>query len=276
MTSTKKATENEQPFSSNTSSSGESLLFQAVGVISGEVDLDEENNYTTITIQKKKYPLRCVSSPKARRAFDALKNQIQNTQNNHQRLKVYPRVSTTTEAPESMRVEFGLVSFDRGNSSGLLCDLNPLEFKLAGLWESVSFFKLPCVCVLRNFNHGQLQFLNQMKVYQKVKFMKPSYIPLFWKDALVEPFRFDPSIPREEQGKPYFITLKAKFSVHKNIFVFDSLLSLPSLEPPRFFKPTREMKERASKTRNFGLDKNFELLNPEKITLALPAAQEQS
>lgn len=209
------------------------------------------------------------------RVFNGLKEHIQNTQNNHTRLKVYPRVTTNPSEPESYKVAFHLVNFDRGNPlTGVLVDFKDLEFKLAGFWESIPFFQLPCISVLRNFDRGRLKFLNQMKIHQQIKFMKPSYVPLFWKDALVEPFKFDPCVKREEQEKPYFIALKARFSVPKNIFIFDSLLSLPSKETPKFFRPTHQMKEWISKAENFGQDQRIKLLNQEKNTLALPAAKE--
>ena len=53
------------------------------------------------------------------------------------------------------------------------------------------------------------------------------------------PFRFNPKVPREEQAKRYFVQLKAKFNPEKNIFIFDSLMGLPTEELPNFLKASK-------------------------------------
>lgn len=73
--------------------------------------------------------------------------------------------------------------------------------------------------------------------------MKASHIPLFWKDALVPPFRFNPKAPSYEQGRPYFVSIIAKFLPYKNAFGFESLAQMPLLEAPKFLKASKKMKE---------------------------------
>ena len=65
---------------------------------------------------------------------------------------------------------------------------------------------------------------------------------MFWRDALVPPFRFNPKAPKEEQGRPVFVQIKAKFVPHRDAFEFDSLLELPRELPPKFLKASKDDK----------------------------------
>jgi hypothetical protein len=75
--------------------------------------------------------------------------------------------------------------------------------------------------------------------------MKASHLPLFWRDAPVQPFRFNPKAPKEEQGKPVFVQIKAKFQPHRDAFQFESLLEMPLEKPPRFLKASKDDKSTA-------------------------------
>ncbi|MHC5863617.1 MAG: hypothetical protein ACYTXK_42880, partial [Nostoc sp.] len=68
---------------------------------------------------------------------------------------------------------------------------------------------------------------------RKVKFMKASHIPLLWKDAPVRPFRFNPKVAKEEQGRAVFVTIKAKFLPGRDVFGFVALTALPKDSAPR-------------------------------------------
>ena len=68
---------------------------------------------------------------------------------------------------------------------------------------------------------------------------------MFWRDALVPPFRFNPKTPKEEQGRPVFVQIKAKFVPHRDAFEFDSLLELPRELPPKFLKASKDDKATA-------------------------------
>ena len=91
--------------------------------------------------------------------------------------------------------------------------------------------------------------------------MKGSHIPVIWKDAPVKPFRFNPKIEKEQQGKAMFMSIKAKFLPSRQLFGFDSLLSLPIEEAPKFFKASKKMKALAlQESKNFKKAKT-----PEKV-----------
>ncbi len=61
----------------------------------------------------------------------------------------------------------------------------------------------------------------------------------------MQPFRFNPKAPKEEQGKPVFVQIKAKFQPHRDAFQFESLLEMPLEKPPRFLKASKDDKSTA-------------------------------
>jgi hypothetical protein len=103
--------------------------------------------------------------------------------------------------------------------------------------------------VFKNFNQERLEFIKSAQVDKKVNFMKASHLPVFWKDALVPPFRFNPKLDKETQGKAFFVQIKARFNSERNTFEFVSLLAIPSAEPPKYFKAGKKDKFEVAKTR---------------------------
>ncbi len=223
-----------------------SAVFQAVGVITGEVNfiLDGENERSTITIGNKEYPLFYASSKK--RAYEALKKEIEATGESTQRLVVYPKFTHFPGRDQPPNVGFQVVGFDKGRQpEGISEQLKDLEFQLCGLWQFIPVCRTPCISVFKNFTKERLDHVKQSEPAKKVKYMKASHLPLFWRDALVPPFRFNPKAPKEEQGKPVFVQIKAKFVPHREAFEFESLLGLPMEKPPRFLKASKDDKATA-------------------------------
>lgn len=66
--------------------------------------------------------------------------------------------------------------------------------------------------------------------------MKASHVPLLCKDAPVRPFRFNPKVPKQDQGHAVFVTLKAKFLRGRDVFVFVALTAPPQDTAARFLK----------------------------------------
>ncbi|MBF2066790.1 MAG: hypothetical protein IGS39_20580 [Calothrix sp. C42_A2020_038] len=219
-------------------------LFQAIGIISGVVDFPEDHKSATITINGNKYPLLYIASNKGLRAFDALKKNIQ-ANGNHQRLIVYPRVTHFPRRDEPHQIAFQLVAFDSGNNSGMCQELKEFEFKLSGIWQFIPVCQVPCISIFKNFTTDRLEFVKKSDVGKRVKYMKASHIPLFWRDAPVPPFRFNPKIPKEQQRRPYFVSIIAKFLPQKNVFGFELLKEMPQEELPKFFKASKKMKAEA-------------------------------
>ncbi|MBP5977942.1 hypothetical protein HW132_35915, partial [Brasilonema sp. CT11] len=143
-------------------------------------------------------------------------------------------------------VGFQLVGFDKGREEdGASKELQDLEFKLCGLWQFIPVCRTPCISIFRNFTKERLEHVKQSEPAKKVKFMKASHLPLFWRDAPVPPFRFNPKATKEEQGKPVFVQIKARFQPSRNAFEFDSLLGVPLEKPPKFLKVSKDDKATA-------------------------------
>jgi hypothetical protein len=143
-----------------------------------------------------------------------------------------------------------LVAFEKNNvENSVSKELNDLEFKLSGLWQFIPVCRTPCITVMKNFSADRLEYIKQAELASKVNFMKASHIPLMWRDAPVNPFRFNPKTPKEEQGKAMFVSIKAKFIPGRDMFGFDSLLALPQDEPPRHLKAGKKDKAEVLKSK---------------------------
>jgi hypothetical protein len=226
--------------------SSSDALFQAIGIITGKVNfiLEGDKERSTITIGNKEYPLFYAS--RKQRAFEALKKEIEATGESTQRLVVYPKFTHFPGRDQPPNVGFQVVGFDKGRQSEVISEqLQDMEFKLCGLWQFIPVCRTPCISVFKNFSKERLDYIKQSEPAKKVKYMKASHLPLFWRDALVPPFRFNPKAPKEEQGRPVFVQIKAKFVPHRDAFEFDSLLELPRELPPRFLKASKDDKATA-------------------------------
>ncbi|MEA5507987.1 hypothetical protein VB735_33880 [Halotia wernerae UHCC 0503] len=212
-------------------------IFQAVGVITGLVNFSSDGQ-STVTISSYEYPL--YYSKRQWDVFNALKKEIENTENYNQRLVVYPKIIHFPRKEQAHRIAFQLVGFDRGRKLDAVSgELEDLEFKLSGLWQFIPVCSTPCISVFRNFSDERLEFIKQAEPARKVKFMKASHIPLLWKDAPVRPFRFNPKVAKEEQGRAAFVTVKAKFLPGRDVFGFVALTALPQETAPRFLKASK-------------------------------------
>ncbi|MBV9387526.1 MAG: hypothetical protein JOZ78_13995 [Chroococcidiopsidaceae cyanobacterium CP_BM_ER_R8_30] len=83
--------------------------------------------------------------------------------------------------------------------------------------------------------------MKQSEPARKVKYMKAIHVPVLWKDAPVRPFRFN-SKAESDQGHPVFVSIKAKFLPHRNVFGFEALLAPLQEKAPKFLKASKEDK----------------------------------
>jgi len=227
------------PGNQMTEAADSGALFQAIGVIVGSLDLTSEDKMS-VTIGQSNYPL--LYTPKKRRAYEALKKEIETTGNAKQRLVVYPKIIHFPKREQPHLMSFQVVGFDRGREEDAVSSqLEDMEFKLSGLWQFIPVCTAPCISVFRNFTPERLEYIKQAEPASKVKFMKASHLPVLWKDATVRPFRFNPKADYD-QGRPAFVSLKAKFLPHRNVFEFVELLAPPQEKAPKFLKASKEDK----------------------------------
>ena len=221
-------------------------IFQAIGVIEGEVNFTEDGK-GSITVDDKQYSL--LSVLRKRLIYDELKQEVEDTENHIQRLLVYPRVIHFPDRDRSYEVSFTLVRFDRElQSEDIFGILNNLEFNLLGLWQFIPVCDIPCISVFRNFSKQRLEYIREIDVSRRVSFLKAGHIPLIWEKPSVEPFRFNPKLG-EEQGSQPFVQVKAKFLAKQGIFSFVEQLAEPMEEAPRFLKAPKEERTEARRLR---------------------------
>ena len=231
----------------NPSSPTEGAFFQAVGIIQGEVTSDGDKTF--VTIGEKSYGLYYASTHK--KAYDALKKEIENTGITQQKLIVYPRITHYPGGKQPYRLAFQLAGFlsQEGFVDGLQSILEELEFKICGLWQFIPVCRVPCISVFKNFNKERLEFIKSAPLDKKVNYMKASHIPVVWRDAPVPPFRFNPKLDKETQGKASFVQIKARFNSERDNFEFVSLLGVPTDSPPNYLKAGKKDKISAAKTK---------------------------
>ena len=229
-----------------TEPTGPKVLFSAVGIIRGEVTIDEVENQHTIKFGGKTYPL--FYARKNYTAFTGLKKEIEASGNANQRLIVYPKFTHFPKRDQLPRVGFQLVGFDKGGGEGVTQELNDNEFKICGLWQFIPVCRQPCISIFRNFTRERLDYIKQAETQSKVNFMKASHLPILWRDGPVKPFRFNPKLQKEEQAKVYFVEIKAKFLPQRDCFGFSEMLGEPLEKLPKFLKASKKDKAEVQKT----------------------------
>jgi hypothetical protein len=232
---------------SNASSPTEGAFFQAVGIIQGEVTSDGDKTF--VTIGEKSYGLYYASTHKM--AIDALKKEILSSGITQQKLIVYPRITHYPGGKQPYRLAFQLAGFlgKEATVDGLQSILEEKEFKISGLWQFIPVCRVPCISVFKNFNKERLEFIKSAPLDKKVNYMKASHIPVVWRDAPVSPFRFNPKLDKEAQGKASFVQIKARFNSERDNFEFVSLLGIPTDSPPNYLKAGKKDKVEAAKTK---------------------------
>jgi hypothetical protein len=229
------------------SSPAEGTFFQAVGII--QADVTSDGDKTFVTIGDKSYGLYYASTHKM--AYEALKKEISSTGITQQKLIVYPRITHYPGGKQPYRLAFQLAGFlgKEATVDGLFSVLEDKEFKISGLWQFIPVCRVPCISVFKNFNKERLEFIKSAPLDKKVNYMKASHLPVVWRDTPVPPFRFNPKLESETQGKAFFVQIKARFNSERDNFEFVSLLGIPSESPPNYLKAGKKDKLSAAKTK---------------------------
>ena len=225
--------------------------FQAIGVISGEL-IASENNSLKICIKGKFYDLRYIKGWKTQGSYEYLYKQVVAGNIKNTRLVVYPQIIHFPSRELKHRIYFQVRAFQIPGQepTHLLRIFKDFEFTLSGLWQFIPVCRTPCISVFKNNNSKERwEFLKNASILTKARFMKAQHLPLIWKESPVAPYRFNPRLEKEEQGKRYFVTIKANFIPSRDCFGFNSLISPPSESAPRFYKLRKEDKAEALKMR---------------------------
>lgn len=120
--------------------------------------------------------------------------------------------------------------------------LKDREFVLQGIWQFIPVCRQPCISVFQNYSDDELNTYKKLDSFKRVAFAKAQHLPVQWRDAPVAPFRFNPKKDKKEQIWRYFVQFKGLLIPEKDIFRFESLQDLPTLEIPNHFKANKEDK----------------------------------
>lgn len=213
-------------------------IFQAVGILPGDVSFSDQG--ASITVEGKQY--RLFYSREHRNAFEALKLNVKAT-GSSQRLIVYPYVRHFPKKEQPYQLAFQVVGFVGKPVEGCISqEIQDFEFRISGLWQFIPVCATPCITVLRNFTEERLGFVKESTTEDKVRFLKASHIPLLWSNPPVRPFRFNPRLEKEQQGKAAFVQITASFNPERDIFEFSTMRCLPATNAPKYLKAGKKDK----------------------------------
>lgn len=76
-------------------------------------------------------------------------------------------------------------------------------------------------------------------------------------------------MPKEEQAKPYFVEIKARFLPDKQTFGFEYLRGLPTEQTPKFMKVRKDDKQALLKEKNKDSKPQYQSKNDKKVVTKL-------
>lgn len=241
------------------------MFFQAVGLIKASIKKEENPDKpksNSFKVQLGDFEFSLVGK---KDIFRYLSVDLKKNPEPERWLMLYPKVlHLPGNAPHSVYFELKAFSVKKPE-----IELDHLEFKLAGLWQFIPVCKVPVISIFKNFSEERLESYKHSEPAKKVKETKPAHIPLFWKDAVVSPFRFNPKVPKEEQVKPYFVEIKARFFPDKQTFGFESLRGLPTEQTPKFMKVRKDDKQALLKEKNKDNKPQYQSKNNKKVVTKL-------
>ncbi len=235
-----------KPESEPESDPEQQLLFSAVGIITGDVHFDEETQHYQVTLDDKPYRLvKGYDYP-----WQCFLKHLEAHGSQNMRLVVYPQTIPFPDRNKPHYIKFQLVKHLTDDSHRLCKDLKDREFFISGIWQHIPVFKLPVCSVHKNKSRQRKQHIKQMPLKTKKHYLKANHIPLFWKKSTIKPYRFNPKKTKEQQGKPKFIQVKAKFNTRTNTWGVIEQCAKPT-DPPNHFKWYRKKKSaKKSKAKN--------------------------
>lgn len=198
-------------------------LFQAVAWIKAEVKehKDEEGKIQKKLIYKgKEFDVAYNKLVSGVRSLHTFSRYVANQ--GEMILAVYPR---WTHFP-GRDVEYGF-RFEIFGWGQVPPDKELDKFYIKGIWQFIAVYQRPVITVYRNMKRSEDDKL------------KADHCPVFWKDAPVKPFRFNPKAEKDQQGDRYFVECICSFDTRFNSLVLRELEAEPTTEIPRYLKPVK-------------------------------------
>jgi hypothetical protein len=197
--------------------SGESTYFQAIGTLSG-IPSQDENGRFFIAIGQNRYRLFIPPN-----RYKGWLKQIANFPDTLLFLRVYPKCFIAPRRePE---IHFQVLYWATENK----WEEAPGMFIIKGLWQFLPQVRGPVLSIYRNW--GSSDPTDKFKAIHLPVIMR--------REGEVQPFKFNPKIPKEKLPKRWFIQGKFRFMSNRSCFGWVEDLAEPSDRVPRYKKPVK-------------------------------------
>ena len=220
----------EEKESSTEKNQNEKPIFQAVGIIEGEVE--SINNKLKVSIGAESYDLKFIPGHK-KRQWSKLKQEIEEKGSCSKTMMVYPQSNINKKG--EVKMSFALSSVRTAEKSNSNLELIAGEFKLAGLWQYPPKWNSPCISIRRNWEEGFVSYLEKIDEKQKAYILRANYLPVDWSNPPTEALKY--SAETVAAGKKAdFVSVKARFESEENKFKVVEVLAEPTQTIPRYLK----------------------------------------
>ena len=224
------AEKKDEKESSTEKKQNEKPIFQAVGIIEGEVE--SIDNKLKVSIGAESYDLKFVPGHK-KRQWSKLKQEIEKKGSSQKTLIVYPQANLNKKG--EVQIAFALSKVESSSEIEKRWELMAGEFKLAGLWQYPPKGNTPCITIRRNWEQGFVNYLEKVDSKQQAYILRPNHLPVEWSDSPTEAFRVSESALAEGK-KADFVTVKGVFEPEENKFKVLEVLEEPTQSIPRYLK----------------------------------------
>ena len=224
------AEKKEEKESSTEKNQNEKPIFQAVGIIEGEVE--SIDNKLKVSIGTESYDLKFVPGHK-KRQWSKLKQEIEEKGSSQKTLIVYPQANLNKKG--EVKIAFALSKVESSSELGKRWELIAGEFKLAGLWQYPPKGSTPCISIRRNWEQGFVSYLEKIDEKQKAYILRPNYLPVEWSNPPTEAFKYSEETVAFGK-KADFVSVKARFESEDNKFKVVEVLAEPTQTIPKYLK----------------------------------------
>ena len=218
-----------------------SAIFQAIGVIKGEVTISKKG--LEVVIKNEKFALYYNYSSGVA-TYEMLKSFVLKGQQ-PDKLVVYPQFLHFPQRNKPQQLSFTLVNFRMPDH--VMRDreirLNDFEFFLRGIWQFIPTCKVPVVTIYRNYSEELKNNADGLDDLSHARRLKPIHVPTYWQSEF-KPFKYNPKV--EKQADKYFVQMKARLLLGRNCFGHSETLAEPILEIPPFLKHQQKRGKKAA------------------------------
>jgi hypothetical protein len=220
-------------------------MFQAIGVIEGEISVNEKSQLK-ITLGNRKYRLGYTGKSR-KRDYAKLLEEISSQGSKVEKISVYPQVNYKSKSKHggekaAYEISFNLVSVEKPSLkknqkiAGIFKHLAVGEFQISGYWQYVGFSSCPCVTVMRNYSDHLAQKAKKVDQKKASRWLRPNHLPVEWLDSSSEPFKYNCELKQQEQIPRLFVQTKVRFEPKSQKFRVIEELDQPRTEAPRCLK----------------------------------------